>query len=191
MARTLDYNFGMRVDHYLAIDTSTFVSVIDAVGGIDVKIEAPTDLSYGIQNPGPEYFLSVGTHHLNGEQAYILATNRIPSTFQRMKYQKIILSALREKLLTPELLPKVPQLVAQFITSVQTDFSLNQINSLICLMPLVQNESIQADSFPREMFTANATFDEYRNVTTFTYSADFDQIREMVAMFMNGIWPFP
>lgn len=191
LARTLDLNFGLRVDHYLAIDTKTFVRLIDTLGGVDVNVETPIDLSYGISNPGPDYFLSVGTHHLDGEHALILATNRIPSTFQRMKYQKIILSALRDKLLNPNMLPKLPKLVAQFITSVQTDFSPNDINSLICIGQAVTKENIQADSFPQEMFKASGIYDPYRNVTTFIYEADFNKIRAMVTDFMNGIWPFP
>jgi len=191
LARTLDLNVGLRVDHYLAVDTQTFMHMIDAVGGIDVQVESPIDLSYGIDNPAPKYFLSVGTHHLDGEMAYKLATNRIPSTFQRMKYQKIVMSALREKLLSPEILPKVPQLVLEFIGSVQTNFSPSEINSLICIFKAVPKENIKADSFPPEMFTATNVYDPYREVSTFIYAVDFDKLRSMIADFMNGIWPMP
>jgi LCP family protein required for cell wall assembly len=191
LARTLDLNFGLRVDNSIAIDTQTFVRVIDAIGGVDVKVESPIDLSYEIINPGPEYFLSVGTHHLNGERALILATNRIPSTFQRMKYQKLILGALREKVLNPDMIPQIPGLVAQFITSVQTDFTPSEINSLVCIAQTVPVENIQADSFPQEMFTPSGIYDPYRKVTTFIYEADFNLIRTMVGDFMRGVWPFP
>jgi LCP family protein required for cell wall assembly len=191
LARTLDLNFGLRVDHYLAIDTQTYVKMIDAVGGVDVQIDTPIDLNYPTQIHDPRLYLSVGTHHLDGELAYIMATNRIPSTFQRMKYQKIILSALREKLLTPEMLPKIPQLVARFINSVQTDLSLRDINHLICIAQAVPKENIKADSFPQDMFTASNIYDPARNVTTFIYQVDFNQLRAMVTEFMNGIWPMP
>ncbi len=191
LARTLDLNFGLRVDHYLAIDSQTFISFVDAVGGIDVTLDSPIDLSYGVYNPGPEYFLSAGTHHLSGLVAYTLATNRIPSTFQRMEHQKIVLNALREKLLSPEYLPKFPKLVAQFITSVQTDFSPSQINSLICIAQAVPSENIQADSFPQDMFKAGSVYDPYRKVNTFVYDVDFVKMRAMLAEFMSGIWPMP
>lgn len=191
LARTLDLNFGLRVDHYIAIDTQTFVHMIDAVGGVDVKVESPIDISYGHNTSDPKYFLSVGTHHLDGELALALATNRIPSTFQRMKYQKIILSALREKLLNPNMIPQIPQLVVRFITSVQTDLSLNDISSLNCIVQLVPKENIQADSFPQEMFKASWIHDQDREVSTFYYDVDFNQLRAMVAEFMNGVWPMP
>jgi len=190
LARTLKLNFGVLVDHYLALDTTTFVKMIDAVGGVDVKVESPIDLSYGKEHPGPEYFLSIGTHHLDGERALILATNRIPSTFQRMKYQKLILSSLYDKLLTRDMLPKLPKLATQFLGSVQTDLSLRDINNLLCIAQAIPKGNIEADSFPQEMFKASNIFDPDRNVYTFVYDVDFDQIRAMVADFMNGIWPF-
>jgi len=192
LARTLDLNVGLRVDRYLAIDTQTFRSMIDVVGGIDVKVETPIDISYGQDDPtDPKYFLSVGTHHLDGEMAYALATNRIPSTFQRMQYEKIVLSALREKLLSPQLLPKLPKLVAQFIGSVQTDLSPSEINSLICIAQLIPVDKIMADSFPQEMFTANNIYDPSRGVYTFVYQVDFEKLRAMVSEFMAGVWPMP
>jgi LCP family protein required for cell wall assembly len=191
MARTLDLNFGLRVDHYLAVDTQTFVRMVDAVGGVDVTVDSPIDLNRGKGTPDPKYYLSVGTNHLDGKLALVLATNRIPTTFQRMKYQKIILSALREKLLSPSMLPKLPKLAAQFITSVQTDLSPSEINDLICIAQAVPRQNIQADSFPQDMFTADVKFDENGDVTRFVYDADFEQIRAMVAEFMSGIWPMP
>ncbi len=191
LARTLDHNFGLRVDHYLALDMQTFVRLIDTLGGVDVKVDSPINLNNPKNTPDPKLSLGEGTRHLDGETALLLATNRIPNTFTRMKNQRMILSALREKLLSPELIPQLPGLMARFIGSVQTDLSLSDINSLICLVQAVTKENIQAESIPQDMFTANVTYDQYRNVTTFIYEADFDELRAIAKDFMNGTWPFP
>jgi LCP family protein required for cell wall assembly len=191
LARTLDLNFGLKVDHYIALDMQTLARFVDAVGGVDVKVDSPIDLNYGTVTPDPALILSVGTHHLNGETALLLARNRSPSTFQRTKYQIMILSALRQKLLTPEMIPQLPGLVKNFISSVRTDLSPNDINTLICISQAIPKGTIQAAPFPQEMFKANVTYDQYRNVTTYTLEADFNDIRAKVAEFMSGIWPFP
>ena len=191
LAETLNHNFGLQVDHFLALDMQTFVKVVDTVGGVDIKVESPIDLNYGMGSPNPELYLSEGTHHLDGELALLLATNRVPTTFQRIKYQRLILGALREKFLTPEMIPQIPGLVARFLTSVRTDLSLFDINKLICIAQEMPKENIKGDSFPEELFTADVTYDQYRKVSTFIYEADFNQIRAMVSIFMNGIWPFP
>lgn len=191
LARTLDLNFGMRVDHYIAVDRQTFVRMIDAIGGVDITLDSSINLNYGKHTPDPRLILQAGTNHLDGEIALYMATNRIPTTFQRMEYQKIILGALREKLLRPEMLPKLPMLASQFIGSVQTDLSMSDIQSLICLSQAVTKDNILIDSFPQEMFQATVTYDENRNVTTFIYQVDNAKLRQMVAEFMSGIWPMP
>ena len=108
-----------------------------------------------------------------------------------MKYQKIVMSALRDKLFSADMLPKIPILVGEFINSVQTDFSPSEINSLICIAQAVPEQNFKADSFPQDMFTPSSIFDPYRKVYTFIYEADFNSLRAMVAEFMNGIWPIP
>ncbi len=191
LARTLDTNFGLVVDHYIAIDRQTFVNMIDAMGGVDITFDSPVDFNWPGSPPDPELILPAGTDHIDGELALEMATNRIPSTFQRMAYQKMLMLAMRAKLLSPAMLPKLPILAAQFITSVQTDLSPNEIKSLLCIAQTVSLDNIKDDSFPRDMFTANNTYDEVRQVYTFTYSADFDKLRAMIAQFMNGVWPMP
>jgi LCP family protein required for cell wall assembly len=191
LAETLDHNFGLKVDHYLAIDMQTFEKVIDAVGGVDIEIKSTIDLNYGMGAPDPKLILSEGIRHLDGELALAMATNRVPTTFQRIEYQRIILRALREKLLSTKMIPKIPGLVTSYISSVRTDLSLSDINHLICIARAMPKENIRADSFPQELFTASVTYDQYRKVSTFIYEADFNQIRAMVTDFMNGVWPFP
>ncbi len=191
LAQTLDVNYGLRVDRYLAVDLTTFARMVDAVGGVDVVLSNVVDLNGSHGTPDPTLILSAGSHHLDGRFTSLLARNRIPSTFQRMEYQKIIINALREKLLTPAMLPKLPLLVAQFIGSVQTNLSPSEISSLLCIARAVPAENIKVDSFPQEMFTAAVTYDENRNVTTFIYEVDNAKLRGMIADFMNGIWPMP
>ena len=191
LAETLDFNFGMRADHYIAVDRQTFVKMIDAVGGVDVNMKSPVDLNSKHGTPDPRMVLQAGMNHLDGEMALRLASNRVPTTFQRMKYEKLILSALREKLLTPAMLPKLPGLVANFIGSVQTDLSPSEINSLICIAQAVPKDNIMADSFPRDMFKAEVTYDENREVTTYIDVVDNAALRALVAEFMHGIWPMP
>ena len=78
LARTLDQNFGLRVDHYLAIDMQTFVRLVDTLGGLDVKVDSPINLNNPKNTPDPKLSLSEGTRHLDGETALLLATNRVP-----------------------------------------------------------------------------------------------------------------
>ncbi|MEW6242626.1 MAG: LCP family protein, partial [Chloroflexota bacterium] len=43
LARTLDLNFGVRPDHYVAVNMRTFENIVNAVGGIDIDLPYTID----------------------------------------------------------------------------------------------------------------------------------------------------
>jgi LCP family protein required for cell wall assembly len=189
LARTLQKNFGVTVDHYLAVDMKTFVRLVDAVGGIDIKVSSKIDLNELQDGANPKYVFEPGTHHLDGQMALKLAMNRYPTTFQRARYQNIVLRALQDKLLTPAMIPQLPQLFAQFTDSVQTDLSLNDISKLACISHSLTEENTSMLAFPEDIFTAGHVYDPYRKVNTWMLQADFNQLRSYFADFINGTWP--
>ena len=189
LAQTLYQNFGLQVDHYLAVDRTTFVRIIDAIGGIDVKVDDTIDLNQSQENTDPKLVFEPGNHHLDGEMALKIAVNRSISIFQRARYQNIVLRALQDKLLSPAIITQLPQLITQFTQSVQTDLSPSDLNHLVCIGQALTKDNTSIVAFPEDMFTAESTYDPYRKVNTFTLGADFDQLRTYFEEFMNGIWP--
>src|SRR5512140_49482 len=114
LALTLNVNFGVKVDHYIAVNMKTFVKMVDAVGGLDVNLANPVD---GSDDPR----LQKGLHHINGTEALALARNRVDGVFSRGDNQNIVLCALQKKLTSPSVIPEFPQLIQSFQGSVQTD----------------------------------------------------------------------
>ncbi len=188
MARTLDLNYGLRVDHYLAINMKSFVSMIDTIGGIDIQVTKTIDLNEKQDGANPDYVYEPGTHHLDGSQALKIAMNRNPTIFQRARYQNIVLQAIEEKLLTPAMIPQLPQLISQFSKSVQTDLSPSDISKLVCIGKALTKDNTQFVAFPDDMFTGGHTYDPYRQVNTYTMSVDNDLMRSYIKDFMNGTW---
>ena len=189
LAQTLDQNYGLKVDHYLALDRATFVEIINNIGGIDIQLNSLVDMNQGQDGANPGLVLEPGVHHLDGDMALKLAVNRFPSTFQRARYQNIVLKSLQARLLNPSMLPELPQLVSQFVGSVQTDLSPSDINQLICVGKSLTEENTEIVAFPDEMFVSGRTYDPYRQVNTFTLSVDLNLFRDYIADFMNGTWP--
>jgi LCP family protein required for cell wall assembly len=189
LAQTLDLNFGLRVDHYLALDMKTFVNLIDAVDGIDIHIDSKIDLNEGQDGANPDLVYEPGDYHLDGAQALQLARNRIPTIMQRARYQNMVLKALEAKLLSPAMIPVWPQIIAQFSKSVQTDLSPNDISKLVCIGQLLTRDNTSMVAFPDEMFSNGHIYDPYRQVNTYIMEADFNQIRGYITDFMNGTWP--
>ncbi len=190
LARTLQQNFGILVDHYGAVNMQAFVKIVDAVGGIDIYLPTDVDgtpIDDKTENMG--YFYA-GQHHFNGTQA--LKFSRIRkryNDFTRGDFQNMVLCALRKKVLTPEVLPKIPKIIASLQNSLLTDLSLEQLSQLACLLPQLNRENIIFTSFPQEIFTPGRIFSPQQKDETFILEVDNQVIREYVNRFMSGTWP--
>jgi LCP family protein required for cell wall assembly len=189
LARTLNLNLGARPDHYLAVNMITFEAIVDAVGGIDVYL--PYEISVKSPDNPKGFGIPPGQHHIDGESALWIARIRQYTTFGRAENQNIVMCALRKKLLSPAIVPAIPQLVKDFQRYVQTDLSPEQLNQLACLATQMHGTDVVFASFPMELFKSTKTFDPQIKTTTSTIGADFDILRDYVARFQQGTWPDP
>ncbi len=191
LARTLEYNFGAHPERYLAVNMQTFVEAIDVIGGLDVYLPYTVDGRKADQAKRQDLYFAPGPHHLNGEQALMLARIREHGTFGRADQQNRVLCAVREALLNPYNLPKLPEIIETFDNAVQTDLSPQEISQLACLMPQLKPENIAFTTFPRELLTEDRTYDIGVQKDVYIFRADFNTLRLYVSAFEAGIWPEP
>lgn len=190
LARTLDLNFGVRVDHYGAVNMQTFVKIVDAVGGIDVYLEKPVDGRSSDPATIDLGFFNAGQHHLTGEEALRLSRVRKKyNDFARQDFQTIVLCALKEKLTEPSVIVKIPKLISAFQDSVQTDLTPAQLLQLSCLIPQLDRENLIMTGLPQELFEPSRVYNERQKNTTFVMDADYEVIRQYIARFIAGEWP--
>jgi LCP family protein required for cell wall assembly len=190
LARTLDLNFGLRVDHYGAVNMQTFVKIVDAVGGIDLYLPYDVDGRPIDDRTEDMGYFPAGQHHFNGEQALRFARIRKKyNDFTRMDHQNMVICALKAKITTPAVLPKIPQIVAAFKDSVLTDLSLEQISQLACLAPYLKRENLIFTSLPQEILKPGRVYSPQQKNETYILEADFNLIRDYARQFMAGTWP--
>jgi LCP family protein required for cell wall assembly len=190
LARTIDLNFGVRLDHYGAVNMSIFVKIVDAVGGIDIYLPTDVDGRPIDEKTEDMGYFEAGQQHFSGDQALRFSRIRKKyNDFTRMDHQDMVLCALREKILTPAVLPKIPQIVTAFQGSIQTDLSLEQISQLACLLPKIEQENIILGSIPEEILSPARVFSEELKNETFILEVDNQVIRNYFARFMDGSWP--
>ena len=189
LARTLNLNFGARPDQYLAVNMRTFEAVVDAIGGIDVDL--PEEISARSKDNPKGFAIPEGKHHIDGETALWIARIREFGTFSRAENQNIVMCALRKKLLSPEVIPAIPELVRSFRSYVQTDLSPEQISQLACLATQMKGTDIAFASFPMENFTVGKKYDPQLKAKTSILEADFNVLRDYIDRFQQGTWPEP
>lgn len=102
MSRMVEVVTGLHMDHYLQVDMSGFVEIVDIVGGLDVYV--PESIYDGLYPNGhggySAYSIEAGQHHMGGEEALKYARSRkSTSDFDRSERQQSITAALRTKVL--------------------------------------------------------------------------------------------
>ena len=189
LARTLDRNFGLKVDHYIVANMDVFADVVDALGGLDVTIpeggidgRTSTDRSQRLVFPE-------GPQHLNGEQALTLARIRNVSVFARAENQNMVMCAFRKKIERPETILRLPAIINSFMDNIQTDLTPQQISQLACLGTQMPRSNISFISFPLELFQPAETYDAVLEQDVFIWKADFRTLRSYVSEFQADTWP--
>ena len=185
LARTLDVNFMLRVDHYGSVNMRTFVKIVDAVGGIDLYLPEPVDGRPIDDKTEDMGYFPAGQHHMNGETALRFSRIRkVDNAFYRDDRQTMVLCALKDKLLSADVLPHVPEIIASLSNSVLTDLSLAQMTQLACLGPYLRPENLRFASLPQDLLHPGRN-----DQGSFVLNADFDAVRGLIAEFVNGTWP--
>lgn len=190
LARTLDLNFGLAPDHYGAVNMQTFVKIVDAVGGLDIYLPRDVDGRPVDDKTEDMGYFTAGEHHFSGSEALRFARIRKKySDFARMDNQNMVLCALKEKVTSPSVLPKIPQIIAAFQDSVQTDLSLGQLSQLACLLPYLDRENMIFTSLPQDVLEPARQYSPQQKDNTFILDVDPEIIRDYVQRFLAGEWP--
>jgi LCP family protein required for cell wall assembly len=187
LARTLDLNFDLPVDHYGAVNMQTFVKLVDAVGGIDIYL--PTDMDGTPVDDKTEdmgYFYA-GQQHFTGDQA--LRFSRIRkryNVFTRTSNQNMVLCALKDKVTSPAVIPKIPQMISAFKDAILTDLSPEQLLQLACLVPSLEPENLIFTGIPEELLTPGRVYSPQQKAETFIWEIDDEVIHEIIEEFKAG-----
>jgi polyisoprenyl-teichoic acid--peptidoglycan teichoic acid transferase len=191
LARTLDFNFGLQVDHYLIANMNVFTEVVDALGGLDVTIPPGGIDGRTFSDQSARLVFPEGPQHLNGEQALTLARMRNRSVFERAEHQNMVMCALRKKIESPEMVLRLPAIINSFLDNIQTDLTPAQISQLACLATQMPRSNILFASFPRQLFKSAEAYDPVLEQDVFIWQADFNRLRRYVEDFQTGDWPDP
>ena len=123
---TLEMLYGVDVDYYVRLNFSSFVTIIDTLGGIDVY----SDYSFNADG----YSYSKGNNNLNGKEALAFARERYSfgeGDRQRGKNQMAVIQAVINKITSPALLSNYTALLSDISSSIQTNISNDEISDLV------------------------------------------------------------
>ncbi|HHL2037247.1 LCP family protein [Clostridium perfringens] len=140
--KTLNENFNVNVEDFMAVNFTSLPEIIDKLGGVKINI-IPEEIHHipGITSPGEQV--------LNGEQA--LAYSRIRyatgGDYKRTERQRVVLEAVFENLKsTPT--KEYPSLIDDFLPYIETNMSsMDMIKLATDVAPLVKG-NLETARFP-------------------------------------------
>ncbi len=148
--KTVESLLGVPMDYYILIDVKAFERIIDAMDGVDIDVEKrmyyedPWD-----DNGGLVIDLYPGMQHMDGEKAIQYVRYRDgEGDIGRISRQQHFMKAVMEKMLSPSILPKLPQLVEEIRSAVETDMPLTEMVALAQLMPSIREQGMESTMVP-------------------------------------------
>jgi len=128
---TFQYNLGMYIDGYIAFDFAAFVTIIDALGGVEIDVpyairdDLYPDMDYGYD----PVFITPGLQRMDGYTALQYARTRhgdndIDRGYRQMQVMLAIQQRITEANLLPSLLQQAPVLWTSLQSNLYTDLTL-------------------------------------------------------------------
>ena len=143
-------NFGVVVDYNVEVDFTSFVVVVDALGGVDVEL-TEKEASYMNRAYGLDGQLQEGMNELNGELALLYArTRKLDSDFGRTERQRKVVLAIMEKA-KDMTLSQVIDIVVNVFPMITTDMSNGAIYKLATkILPALPELQVTSQHIPAE-----------------------------------------
>lgn len=142
---------GVSVDGVVSVDLNGFVRLVDALGGIEIKVPYRIyDKKYPNEDGSGTRVLEIlpGLQRLDGSTALAFARSRHQdSDYGRMSRQQILLVAVRKQINPCTMLPKLPDLVRIAKDSLYTNIPLQELPRLLALADQIDTRRIERFGF--------------------------------------------
>ncbi len=147
---TVESFLGVPMDHYVIINIKAFQRIIDALGGIDIDVEKrmyyedPWD-----DDGGLVINLHPGMQHMDGKTAVTYVRYRDEEgDIGRIARQQKFMKAVMEKITSPSIIPQLPSILKEIMSSVKTDLSFRQMLEFAGTLKEAQKNGLKTDMVP-------------------------------------------
>ncbi len=170
LIKTLENNFLVQIDGYLAVNYSLMVELVDAIGGVEMTVsedELPKlngileyyNYQHGVEEKQGR-LETAGTHNLTGLQTMSYARIRkLDSDFVRVERQQKVILAIYEKICRTDL-STLTNIVLNYISRVGTDITIAQATGLIFTLRAIGDISTASLRIPHNGAYASRTIND-------------------------------
>lgn len=145
VSRTLN---NAPIDRYIRISTSGLRQLVDQLGGVEVYV--PKAMEFQGNGNQSSVNLVSGWQTLNGEQAEYFARFREPGLgdLPRVQRQQALVAALLQRLNSPTVLPRLPQLTRIMRKYFDTNLKIEEMMALVNFSVNLERDNFQMTMLP-------------------------------------------
>lgn len=157
--KTLNENFDLNIDDFVAVNFTTLPKIIDMLGGVTIDITSE-EVSH---IPGID---TAGKYTLTGEQALAYSRIRYASggDYVRTDRQRTVLSKVFEKILSINF-TQYPSLLSEILPMVQTNLDYSEILNLGNEVLKMGVTTLEQERFPRDGYCEGKMIDKIYYLT--------------------------
>lgn len=146
--KTIEDTLGIKVNKYVVINNDGVKKLVDALGGVPVYIEK--DMYYNDNAGALHINLAKGLHVLNGEQVegYLRFRKDGLGDIGRTARQQWFVKSVLEKLQSPAVIPKIPEVLNIASVYVKTNLSLYEMSHLAAALRNIDMNDVEFATLP-------------------------------------------
>jgi LCP family protein required for cell wall assembly len=180
---TIEVNFGVPIDHWVRIDFEGFGRVVDELGGVEMTVPCPVNLTYksSFSEEEEDLILEPGVYQMDGKTALrYVRTRRDGTDFDRARRQHQFLKALwqqtKSQLKGLDFVPNIRNLWSALRDSYETDLDLLDVLSLAPVALEMEPQRIRSRYIGYNHTTGWTNADGWRVLLP-----DYEKIQQLVA----------
>lgn len=184
--QTIEDLLDINIDYYIKINFPALISLVDAIGGIDVYSDKTFKPLHG------DEIVKEGMNHFDGAMALAFARERMAYSYgdrHRVQNQRDVLNAIIQKVSSsPVILTKTNEILNSLSSNLDTNISKSEISSLV---------KLQLDSMPSwkiaeymvngsDLYTYTYTFDDQPRYVMPPYPESIETAHDYITGIMKG-----
>jgi LCP family protein required for cell wall assembly len=151
----------VEVHRYVRVSKGAFRELVDLLGGVEVFV--PRNMSYTDNTQKLKIELAAGWQTLDGERAEHFARFREETygDIGRIQRQQLLLTALRNRITSPAVLPRLPGIVRVMQKYVDTNLSFEEMLALVSFGLQLEPEQLKMVMLPGRPSEENEYYASY------------------------------
>ena len=141
---------GLEIDYHMLVDLTGFADLVDAFGGVHVRVPRPVDGPlYDPETGGYEMVrIEAGDHFLDGDHALAYARARYGSSdYVRMGRQRCILASMARDAELVGMLRSLSDMLTVVEANMTTDLPVDLLPDMVRLVPRIDENEIRVIGF--------------------------------------------